>query len=51
MAGDENVFQLAFIDLGFAIVELFSNIIVGLFQGVLTQFFTGILDALTGATA
>lgn len=51
MAGEENVFQLAFIDLGFAAVDLFTNIILGLFQSLLTGVFSSIFGALTGATA
>ena len=51
MAGEEDVFQLAFIDLAFQVVGIFSNIIVSLFQGLLTQVFSGLLGALTGAAA
>ena len=51
MAGEENVFQLAFIELAVQAAGIFSNIIVALFQDLLTQVFSGIFGALTGATA
>lgn len=51
MAGEENVFQLVFIDLAVQVAGIFANVIVGLFQGLLTQVFSGIFGALTGTTA
>lgn len=51
MAGEENVFQLAFIDLAFQAAGIFANVIVALFQSLLTGVFQGIFGALTGATA
>ncbi|HKQ47361.1 MAG TPA: hypothetical protein VJZ71_04750 [Phycisphaerae bacterium] len=50
MAGEENVFQLTFIDLAIQVAGIFSNVIVALFQSVLTQVFSGLLGAVTGGT-
>lgn len=50
-AGQENVYQLAFIELAFQAIGVFLNLMVAIFQGFTTDFFQGILGAVTGTSA
>ena len=45
---ESNVYQLAFIGLGFQMVGLFLNVIVILFRDMLTGVFTGIFSLFKG---
>ena len=46
-SGMENQFQLAFVDLGLAVLNLTISVFVGLFQQILSSIFQGIFGLFT----